>query len=209
MKYKENNSTTSQRWFIILALIFFPPVGLFFMWKHQKSNQNIRIILSVIGVIWTFMLFASATANSSTEFNNLKLEYERLEGEYNTLQNSHEKLRLDNDGLLEINNELGGTYNNLEEINNELIKENTELKEKIKELEAKKEEAPAAEPEASASTASQEQNITTAYWTPGGKSYHLNEDCATLKRSSTIDSGTIDQAILNGKDDPCNVCSNG
>lgn len=46
----------------------------------------------------------------------------------------------------------------------------------------------------------------TYYWTPGGKSYHMSENCTTLKRSKTILSGTLDEAKGAGKNDPCNVC---
>ena len=44
------------------------------------------------------------------------------------------------------------------------------------------------------------------YWTPGGKSYHYSRNCTTLKRSKTIKSGTLQQALAAGKTDPCNVC---
>lgn len=58
--------------------------------------------------------------------------------------------------------------------------------------------------------ATEAQNETsktnTYYWTPGGKSYHASEDCTTLKRSKTILSGTLDEAMGAGKNDPCNVC---
>lgn len=43
----------------------------------------------------------------------------------------------------------------------------------------------------------------TVYWTPGGKSYHYNRNCPTLKRSKTVLSGTSSECP---KNDPCNVC---
>ncbi len=45
-----------------------------------------------------------------------------------------------------------------------------------------------------------------AIWTPKGKSYHSRQNCATLKRSKTILSGSLDKALASGKSDPCNVC---
>lgn len=46
----------------------------------------------------------------------------------------------------------------------------------------------------------------TVYWTPNGKSYHSTQNCTTLKRSKTILSGTVSEAIASGHADPCNVC---
>lgn len=45
------------------------------------------------------------------------------------------------------------------------------------------------------------------YWTPNGKSYHSTQNCTTLKRSKTIRSGTVSEAIASGHGDPCNVCN--
>lgn len=55
-------------------------------------------------------------------------------------------------------------------------------------------------------TQNETSKTNTYYWTPGGKSYHASEDCTTLKRSKTILSGTLDEAMGAGKNDPCNVC---
>ena len=43
----------------------------------------------------------------------------------------------------------------------------------------------------------------TVYWVSGGECYHSTPDCATLKRSSNITSGSISQA---GGRRPCKVC---
>ena len=47
------------------------------------------------------------------------------------------------------------------------------------------------------------------YWVSGGKSYHYSKDCTTLKRSKVILEGTLDEALAQGKIDPCNLCANG
>ena len=47
------------------------------------------------------------------------------------------------------------------------------------------------------------------YYTPSGKSYHYDEKCRTLKRSKTILSGTLGQALTSSHNDPCNVCAGG
>lgn len=49
----------------------------------------------------------------------------------------------------------------------------------------------------------------TVYWTPGGGSYHFSKNCTSLKRSKTIRSGTLQEALDEGKTDPCNLCANG
>ena len=49
--------------------------------------------------------------------------------------------------------------------------------------------------------------VNTVYWTPNGKSYHSTRNCTALKRSTTILSGTLDEAIRTGHSDPCNLCA--
>ena len=50
-------------------------------------------------------------------------------------------------------------------------------------------------------------NNSTYYFTPNGKSYHTTKDCSTLSRSKTILSGTLDEAIAQGKSDSCDKCN--
>lgn len=44
------------------------------------------------------------------------------------------------------------------------------------------------------------------YWVPGGKSYHVRENCQTLNRSKIILHGSLKEAFKSEKKDPCNVC---
>lgn len=46
-------------------------------------------------------------------------------------------------------------------------------------------------------------NNATVYWVKDGKVYHLSKDCASLKRSTNIQSGNISQS---GKSQACKVC---
>ncbi len=46
----------------------------------------------------------------------------------------------------------------------------------------------------------------TVYWTPGGEKYHVSANCPTLARSSTVYSGSIDEAKAAGKGELCKVC---
>ena len=47
----------------------------------------------------------------------------------------------------------------------------------------------------------------SAYWTPFGKSYHLDPDCGTLLNSATIYSGTVEEAFDAKREDPCDFCA--
>lgn len=64
---------------------------------------------------------------------------------------------------------------------------------------------PSFDPSSEASS-SRREAANVVYWTPGGKSYHNSQECSTLSRSKTIHSGSLNDAINAGKDDPCNVC---
>ncbi len=46
-----------------------------------------------------------------------------------------------------------------------------------------------------------------AYWTQWGRSYHLDPDCHTLKRSATVYEGTIEEAFEAKRTDPCDFCA--
>lgn len=47
------------------------------------------------------------------------------------------------------------------------------------------------------------ESAATVYWVADGEVYHLSKDCASLKRSSGIRSGSIAES---GKPRPCKVC---
>lgn len=50
---------------------------------------------------------------------------------------------------------------------------------------------------------------TPAWWTEGGHSYHFSPSCPSLSRSSSVQSGTLSDALDAGKYDPCNICAYG
>ena len=54
------------------------------------------------------------------------------------------------------------------------------------------------------STTKKTDSSGTVYWVPNGSVYHKSKNCATLKRSKTIYSGTIAES---GKSRACKVCS--
>ncbi len=64
-----------QQWFMWVMLIFFAPVGIFFMWKfNDKMKKNTKIILSVVfGFIFLIMMFSGGeetTNDNSSSINN-------------------------------------------------------------------------------------------------------------------------------------------
>ena len=62
---------------------------------------------------------------------------------------------------------------------------------------------PVTEPNVSTEDDTKEE---TVYWVPNGKVWHTTESCSTLARSSTILSGTIDEAQDAGKTRVCEKC---
>ena len=60
---------------------------------------------------------------------------------------------------------------------------------------------------AAAQELAMEVNDGVAYWTPFGKSYHLDSNCHTLLNSSTVYTGTIEEAFAANREDPCDFCA--
>jgi hypothetical protein len=55
----EKRAFYERGWFTVLMLVIFFPVGLFLMWKYQKFNMVIRVIISTVLGIY---LFSSITS---------------------------------------------------------------------------------------------------------------------------------------------------
>ncbi len=51
-----------------------------------------------------------------------------------------------------------------------------------------------------------ETSDSTVYWTENGEVWHTRTSCSSLKRSKNLTSGSIEQAILAGKDRVCKRC---
>jgi len=60
---------------------------------------------------------------------------------------------------------------------------------------------------AAAQELAEEVGDGSAYWTQFGKSYHLDPNCGTLLNSSTIYSGSIEEAFAAKREDPCDFCA--
>ena len=56
-----------KSWFIVLALIFFWPLGVFLMWKYSKWNKIVKIIISILCVLSLIGLFNGGDDTTSTD----------------------------------------------------------------------------------------------------------------------------------------------
>ena len=55
-----------RTWFIVLMLLFVPPVGIFLMWKFTRWNQVLKVILSVVfGILFIFALMIGSSEDKS------------------------------------------------------------------------------------------------------------------------------------------------
>ena len=71
-------------------------------------------------------------------------------------------------------------------------------------------DTPSADPQETTPTQSTQPSIgetETVYWTASGTKYHLYRDCQSLKRSTTVESGTLDEAMAAKKAECCKYCA--
>jgi hypothetical protein len=55
-----------KTWFIVLACIFVPPAGLALLWVAKKGGQTLRIVLTVILVLYSFGWFSALFGGGSS-----------------------------------------------------------------------------------------------------------------------------------------------
>lgn len=65
----DNNAPKAKKWYentavIILLLIFFFPVGLFLMWKYSRFHFNVKMIISIVVVLFAFLAFFNNIGDS-------------------------------------------------------------------------------------------------------------------------------------------------
>lgn len=71
VKKQENNKFYTQTWFMWVMLIFFAPVGIFFMWKfHPEMKKNTKIILTVVFAILFLIMSVDSNSNEASTDNN-------------------------------------------------------------------------------------------------------------------------------------------
>lgn len=54
-----------------------------------------------------------------------------------------------------------------------------------------------------------ESGETVLYWTSSGKVWHMSAECSSLKRSTNINFGNMEEAEAAGKQRACSVCVKG
>lgn len=54
-----------------------------------------------------------------------------------------------------------------------------------------------------------ESGETVLYWTSSGKVWHISDECSSLKRSTNINFGNMEEAEAAGKQRACSVCAKG
>lgn len=70
-QYDETSKFYSQVWFMWLMIIFFPPVGIFLMWKfHNEMNKNTKIALTVTFSLFFLIIISAINSNKKTTTNN-------------------------------------------------------------------------------------------------------------------------------------------
>jgi len=60
-----------KTWFVILTLIFFAPLGIFLMIKHKPWSTLIKVILSIISLLFFIGTLVSTFGESATKGQNL------------------------------------------------------------------------------------------------------------------------------------------
>lgn len=126
--------------------------------------------------------------NQIAELEDYKSKYNQLNSQINNYQDQQATI-----------DDLNAQVTNLQSQYDSLLAERDSLQQQVDAKQAAAEQA--------ARKAQEEQYSNdvsgTVYWVSGGECYHSTPDCATLKRSSNITSGSISQA---GGRRPCKVC---
>ena len=78
-------------WVAIIFLIFFAPIGIFLMWKYQRWNVIVKVILT----IWFASIFLSALS-SSGKTNNIPTQASSSVESVAPLENEEPPVRVEN-----------------------------------------------------------------------------------------------------------------
>jgi len=53
-------------WFVMLFLVFIPPIGILFLWLNKRFNLAVKIILTIVFGYWIVILFGYMTDSKTT-----------------------------------------------------------------------------------------------------------------------------------------------
>ena len=186
------------------------------MMRSTHSLIKYNTTKSLISIILIILISFGFVGCSSKEVENLNDQIQELQSDYDQLLEEHSELEDEYQNIKKEHDELYKEIENYEDQQatiDDLNAKLTELQSQYDSLQADRDNLQqqvdakkAAEEQAAQET--QQQSLTqqasagTVYWTPNGECYHSTSSCSTLKRSSNISSGTVEQSGRR----PCKVC---
>ena len=181
--------------FLLIILIF--GIYAFDLYCEYTSLQsdNHTLNTKIVDLKDSNAILQSKIAKANEDYDTLKSDYDELQNKYNTV-NAELQSYKDQQATI---NDLNAKITELQSQYDSLQAERDSLQQQLDAKKLAQEQA---------TRAAQEQQLAqqtegTVYWTANGECYHSTPNCATLKRSSNISSGTISSA---GGRRPCKVC---
>lgn len=178
--------------YIAISLVIIAVIGSNFSTIH---SQNDKLRKSIESYEEDIDSYDSENKELKSKLDSLKDNYDSMESKYNQL-NSQINNYQDQQATID---DLNTQVTNLQSQYDSLLAERDSLQQQVDAKQAAAEQA--------ARKAQEEQFSNdvsgTVYWGSGGECYHSTPNCATLKRSSNIQSGSVSSA---GGRRPCKVC---
>lgn len=92
-----NEGITSKKWFIVIMLLLFTPVGIYFMWRNNSFSKIARITITVIVALFLVGAITSNLGNSNDKklqevTKNSKTEVAKVEGKIDAVQEEKDKI---------------------------------------------------------------------------------------------------------------------
>lgn len=137
----------------------------------------------------------------SDYITQIKTEKNEIEAKYNALYEKSKNIENQQSTIDSLNKQLAEQKTTIDGLNQQVA----DLQSQVASLNASAESAQSSGSGGHLPSIDDDSEDTseTVYWTGQGDCYHSTPDCATLKRSSNITSGSISQA---GGRRPCKVC---
>lgn len=92
-----NEGITSKKWFVVIMLLLFTPVGIYFMWRNNSFSKIVRITITVIVALFLVGAITSNLGNSNDKklqevTKNSKTEVAKVEGKIDAVQEEKDKI---------------------------------------------------------------------------------------------------------------------
>lgn len=195
-KTKENKMPIALFAIFLLAILIFG-IYTFNLYGEYTSLQsdNQTLNTKIVDLKDSNTRLQSKLTKANEDYDTLKSDYDELQNKYNTvnaeLQNYKDQQATINDLNAKVT-ELQSQYDSLQ-AERDSLQQQLDAKKAAQEQDARQQDQQELE----------NQSYGTVYWTPNGECYHSTPNCPTLKRSSSISSGSISSA---GGRRPCKVC---